>query len=59
MGVVNIDLGFTQIKGAEIFQSVNPFFVVFLTRMALTSAADIVPNTSLVGKVNENTVRNT
>lgn len=28
---INIDLGFTQIKGAEIFQSVNPFFVVFLT----------------------------
>lgn len=31
MSVINIDLGFTQIKGAEIFQSVNPFFVVFLT----------------------------
>lgn len=29
--VINIDLGFTSIKGAEIFQSVNPFFVVFLT----------------------------
>ncbi|MDR1740144.1 MAG: peptide MFS transporter [Bacteroidales bacterium] len=28
---ININLGFTSIKGAEIFQSVNPFFVVFLT----------------------------
>ena len=31
LSVINIDLGFTQIKGAEIFQTVNPFFVVFLT----------------------------
>ena len=31
LDIINIDLGFTQIKGAEIFQSVNPFFVVFLT----------------------------
>jgi POT family proton-dependent oligopeptide transporter len=31
LDVINIDLGFTQIVGAEIFQSVNPFFVVFLT----------------------------
>lgn len=31
LSVINIDLGFTQIKGAEIFQCVNPFFVVFLT----------------------------
>ena len=31
LSVINIDLGFTQIKGAEIFQAVNPFFVVFLT----------------------------
>lgn len=31
LSVININLGFTQIKGAEIFQSVNPFFVVFLT----------------------------
>ncbi len=29
--VINIDLGFTSIKGAEIFSSVNPFFVVTLT----------------------------
>ena len=28
---INIDLGFTSIKGAEIFQSINPFFVVLLT----------------------------
>ena len=27
LSVINIDLGFTQIKGAEIFQCVNPFFV--------------------------------
>lgn len=31
LDVINIDLGFTSIKGAEIFQCVNPFFVVFLT----------------------------
>ena len=31
LDVINIDLGFTTIKGAEIFQSVNPFVVVFLT----------------------------
>ncbi len=31
LNVINIDLGFTTIKGAEIFQCVNPFFVVFLT----------------------------
>ncbi len=31
LDVINIDLGFTTIKGAEIFQAVNPFFVVFLT----------------------------
>lgn len=31
LDAINIDLGFTTLKGAEIFQSVNPFFVVFLT----------------------------
>ena len=31
LDVININLGFTSIKGAEIFQSVNPFFVVVLT----------------------------
>ena len=35
LDVINIDLGFTTIKGAEIFQSVNPFFVVFLTPIIL------------------------
>ncbi len=29
-GIV-INLGFVEIKGAEIFQSINPFFIVFLT----------------------------
>lgn len=28
---INIDLGFTSIMGAELFQSINPFFVVLLT----------------------------
>ena len=32
---INIDLGFTTIKGAEIFQSVNPFFVVTLTPLIM------------------------
>ena len=31
LDVIQIDLGFTTIKGAEIFQSINPFFVVALT----------------------------
>lgn len=31
LSMINIDLGFTSIKGAEIFQFFNPFFVVFLT----------------------------
>lgn len=35
LDVINIDLGFTQIKGAEIFQSVNPFFVVVLTPLIM------------------------
>jgi POT family proton-dependent oligopeptide transporter len=35
LDVINIDLGFTSIKGAEIFQSVNPFFVVFLTPLIM------------------------
>ncbi len=33
--VINIDLGFTSIKGAEIFQSVNPIFVVLLTPLIM------------------------
>jgi POT family proton-dependent oligopeptide transporter len=28
---ININLGFTEIRGAEIFQSVNPIFIVILT----------------------------
>lgn len=35
LSVINIDLGFTQIKGAEIFQCVNPFFVVALTPLIM------------------------
>jgi POT family proton-dependent oligopeptide transporter len=35
LDVINIDLGFTSIKGAEIFQSVNPFFVVALTPLVM------------------------
>lgn len=32
---INIPLGFTTLKGAELFQSINPFFVVFLTPVVL------------------------
>ncbi len=32
---VNINLGFTELKGVELFQSINPFFVVFLTPVVL------------------------
>ncbi len=35
LDVIDIDLGFTSIKGAEIFQSVNPFFVVLLTPLIM------------------------
>lgn len=35
LDVINFDLGFTSIKGAEIFQSVNPFFVVVLTPLVM------------------------
>lgn len=35
LSVININLGFTSIKGAEIFQSVNPFFVVTLTPLIM------------------------
>lgn len=35
LSVININLGFTSIKGAEIFQSVNPFFVVVLTPLVM------------------------
>lgn len=35
LDVININLGFTTIKGAEIFQCVNPFFVVVLTPIVM------------------------
>lgn len=35
LSVIDINLGFTRIKGAEIFQSVNPFFVVALTPLIM------------------------
>lgn len=35
LSAISIDLGFTKIKGAEIFQSVNPLFVVTLTPLLL------------------------
>jgi POT family proton-dependent oligopeptide transporter len=35
LDIIRIDLGFTSIKGAEIFQSVNPFFVVMLTPLIM------------------------
>ncbi|MFV0417967.1 MAG: peptide MFS transporter [Dysgonomonas sp.] len=35
LDIINIDLSFTSIKGAEIFQSVNPFFVVVLTPLIM------------------------
>ncbi len=31
LDIINFDLGFTTIKGAEIFSAVNPFFVVTMT----------------------------
>ncbi|OAV71926.1 Di-/tripeptide transporter [Bacteroidales bacterium Barb4] len=35
LSMFNFDLGFTTIKGAEIFQFFNPFFVVFLTPIVI------------------------
>ncbi|MDR2471993.1 MAG: peptide MFS transporter [Tannerella sp.] len=35
LNIINLDLGFTAIKGAEIFQCINPFFVVFLTPIVM------------------------
>ncbi|NLU40115.1 MAG: peptide MFS transporter [Bacteroidales bacterium] len=32
---INLNLGFTRLVGAELFQSINPFFVVFLTPVVL------------------------
>ena len=47
---ININLGFTRLVGAELFQSVNPFFVVFLTPVILSvfgflRARNIEPST--------------
>lgn len=35
LSVIKINLGFTQIKGAEIFQSINPLIVVCLTPVVM------------------------
>ena len=35
LSYINIDLGFTTLKGAEVFQAFNPFFVVFLTPIVI------------------------
>ncbi len=35
LDAININLGFTSLKGAEIFQAVNPFFVVVLTPLIM------------------------
>jgi proton-dependent oligopeptide transporter, POT family len=32
---IRVNLGFTTLQGAEIFQSINPFFVVFLTPVVM------------------------
>ena len=47
---ININLGFTRLVGAELFQSINPFFVVFLTPVILSlfgflRARNIEPST--------------
>lgn len=33
--MINIDLGFTTLQGAEVFQAFNPIFVVFLTPIVI------------------------
>jgi proton-dependent oligopeptide transporter, POT family len=35
LSAINLDLGFTSLKGAEVFQFFNPFFVVFLTPIVI------------------------
>ncbi len=35
LSTISLDLGIVTIKGAELFQSINPFFVVFLTPVIL------------------------
>ncbi|MFI3294948.1 MAG: peptide MFS transporter [Rikenellaceae bacterium] len=47
---INLNLGFTQLQGVELFQSINPFFVVFLTPIIVglfgwLSAKGIEPST--------------
>lgn len=41
LSAINIDLGFTKLVGAELFQSVNPFFVVFLTPIVMAVFASL------------------
>lgn len=36
LSTIKVDLGFTVIKGAEIFQAVNPLFVVLLTPIVMS-----------------------
>jgi len=36
LSTIHLDLGFTVLKGAEIFQTCNPFFVVFLTPVVIS-----------------------
>jgi POT family proton-dependent oligopeptide transporter len=50
LDAIDINLGFTSLKGAEIFQSVNPFFVVLLTPIIMwvfgaLKKRDIEPST--------------
>lgn len=35
LSIIQINLGFTVIKGAELFQSINPFFIVILTPIVM------------------------
>jgi len=47
---IKLNLGFTTLQGAEIFQSINPFFVVFLTPVVMAlfgflRSKDIEPST--------------
>jgi len=35
LSMMKLDLGFTVIKGAEVFQSINPFFVILLTPLVI------------------------
>jgi POT family proton-dependent oligopeptide transporter len=35
LNAIDVDLGFTRFVGAELFQSINPFFVVFLSPLMI------------------------